>query len=436
MSKFRIGILGFGTVGSGVFNVLRENHDEILSKTGIDFEIVSILDLDHEKIISVAKDKKMIAKDIDDLINTSDVVLELIGGTRIAFDFAKKALNAKKHLVTANKALIALHGTELFNLAKENNVSILYEASVAGGIPIIKVLREGVVSNKVEWVAGILNGTTNYILTEMKNNGLSFETALSQAQSLGYAEADPTFDIEGIDAAHKITIIASIAFGVALNYNDVFVEGISNLQLKDVAYAEELGYRIKLIGLAKKVIQDIEVRVHPTLISETQLVANVDGPMNAVLVMGNMLGPTLYYGAGAGSDPTASAVLSDVIDLARSISKGNKVFHIPSFGYEESSLSSLKFKKINQISSGYYIRANFIDAAGVLAKITSLFADKNISIDEMHQKMLKKNQTENDVIIVVKNAQEKEINGIIDDIQKMQSNVGNVVKIRLEELIK
>lgn len=330
MSKFKIGILGFGTVGSGVFNVLRENHDEIFAKTGIDFEIVSILDLDHEKIISAAGDKKLIAKDIDDLINGSDVVLELIGGTRIAIDFAKKALNAKKHLVTANKALIALHGTELFNLAKENNVSILYEASVAGGIPIIKALREGVVSNKVEWVAGILNGTTNYILTEMKNNGLSFETALSQAQSLGYAEADPTFDIEGIDAAHKITIIASIAFGVSLNFNDVFVEGISNLQLKDVAYAEELGYRIKLLGLAKKVNQDIEVRVHPTLISKTQLVANVDGPMNAVLVMGNMLGPTLYYGAGAGSDPTASAVLSDVIDLARSISNGNKVFHIPS----------------------------------------------------------------------------------------------------------
>ena len=238
MSKFKIGVLGFGTVGSGVFHVLQENHDEILAKTGIDFEITSILDLDHEKVVNVAKEKKLIAKDIDDLINASDVVLELIGGTRVAFDFAKRTLNSKKHLVTANKALIALHGTELFNLAKENNVSILYEASVAGGIPIIKALREGVVSNKVEWVAGILNGTTNYILTEMKNNDLSFETALSQAQSLGYAEADPTFDIEGIDAAHKITIIASIAFGVSLNYNDVFVEGISNLQLKDVTYAE------------------------------------------------------------------------------------------------------------------------------------------------------------------------------------------------------
>ena len=436
MSKFKIGVLGFGTVGSGVFHVLQENHDEILAKTGIDFEITSILDLDHEKVVNVAKEKKLIAKDIDDLINASDVVLELIGGTRVAFDFAKRTLNSKKHLVTANKALIALHGTELFNLAKENNVSILYEASVAGGIPIIKALREGVVSNKVEWVAGILNGTTNYILTEMKNNDLSFETALSQAQSLGYAEADPTFDIEGIDAAHKITIIASIAFGVSLNYNDVFVEGISNLQLKDVTYAEELGYRIKLIGLAKKINQDIEVRVHPTLVPESQLVANVDGPMNAVLGMGNNLGPTLYYGAGAGSDPTASAVLSDVIDLARSISNGNKIFHIPSFGYKDSSLSSLKFKKINEINSGYFIRANFIDAAGVLAKITSLFADKNILIDEMHQKMLKKNQTENDVIIVVKNAQEKEINSIINEIQKMKSNVGDVVKIRLEELVK
>jgi len=254
MSDFKIGILGFGTVGSGVFNVLKENNIEIHAKTGINFKITSILDLDQEKVTAITNDPSLLASNIDEVIKKSDVVVELIGGTGIAYEFAKKAIESGKYLVTANKALIALHGSELFELAKQNNTSILFEASVAGGIPIIKALREGLVSNKIEWVAGILNGTTNYILSEMKNNGLSFETALSQAQQLGYAEADPTFDIEGIDAAHKITIIASIAFGIPLDFKKVHIEGITNLQLKDVTYAEELGFRIKLIGLAKKQI--------------------------------------------------------------------------------------------------------------------------------------------------------------------------------------
>ena len=270
----------------------------------------------------------------------------------------------------------------------------------------------------------------------MKNNGLSFETALSQAQQLGYAEADPTFDIEGIDAAHKITIIASIAFGIPLDFKKVYIEGITNLQLKDVTYAEELGFRIKLIGLAKKTNNEIEIRVHPTLIPESRLVANVDGPMNAVLVMANMLGPTLYYGAGAGSDPTASAVVTDIVDLARSINHGSKTFHIPSNGFETSNSKGVSFKAIENISTGYYLRANFLDSAGVLAKITNLFAEKNISIDAMHQKMLKKDQKENDVIIVVNNALEKDINEIVDKIQLMESNIGSVVKLRLEEMAK
>ena len=258
MSDFKIGILGFGTVGSGVFNVLKENNNEIRAKTGIDFKITSILDLDQEKVTLITNDPSLLASNIDEVIQKCDVVVELIGGIGIAYEFAKKSIESGKYLVTANKALIALHGSELFELAKQNNTSILFEASVAGGIPIIKALREGLVSNKIEWVAGILNGTTNYILSEMKKNGLSFETALSQAQQLGYAEADPTFDIEGIDTAHKITIIASIAFGIPLDFKKVYIEGITNLQLKDVTYAEELGFRIKLIGLAKKTNNEIE----------------------------------------------------------------------------------------------------------------------------------------------------------------------------------
>jgi len=436
MSDFKIGILGFGTVGSGVFNVLKENNSEIHAKTGINFKITSILDLDQEKVTAITNDPSLLASNVDEVIKKSDVVVELIGGTGIAYEFAKKAIESGKYLVTANKALIALHGSELFELAKQNNTSILFEASVAGGIPIIKALREGLVSNKIEWVAGILNGTTNYILSEMKNNGLSFETALSQAQQLGYAEADPTFDIEGIDAAHKITIIASIAFGIPLDFKKVYIEGITKLQLKDVTYAEELGFRIKLIGLAKKTNNEIEIRVHPTLIPESRLVANVDGPMNAVLVMANMLGPTLYYGAGAGSDPTASAVVTDVVDLARSINHGSKTFHIPSNGFETSNSKGVSFKAIENISTGYYLRANFLDSAGVLAKITNLFAEKNISIDAMHQKMLKKDQKENDVIIVVNHALEKDINDIVDKIQLMESNIGSVVKLRLEEMSK
>jgi homoserine dehydrogenase len=436
MTKIKIGIIGFGTVGSGVFKVLNENKQEILAKTGKTFEVVSVLDLDKEKIESITNNPELIADSFDDLLSKSDIVLELIGGTTIAYEFVKKVIQASKPIVTANKALIALHGKELFTFAELNNTVILYEAAVAGGIPIIKAVREGLASNKIEWVAGILNGTTNYILSEMKNNGLSFDTALKQAQELGYAEADPTFDIEGIDAAHKITIIASLAFGVALNFNSVYTEGITKLQLKDVNYAEGLGYSIKLLGVAKKSNDGIEVRVNPTLIPKERLVANVDGPMNAVLVMGNMLGPTLYYGAGAGSEPTASAVVTDVIDLGRVTTDSKPSYNVPAYGFQNSEIKDCEFLKINQITSGYYLRASFVDSAGVLAKITSFFAAKNLSIDEMHQKVLKKNEKENDVIIVINKAKELDIDIIIEEIQSMESNVGNVIKIRLENLSK
>ncbi|MBT6356096.1 MAG: homoserine dehydrogenase, partial [Nitrosomonadales bacterium] len=302
-----IGLIGIGTVGGGTYRVLKENADEIFNKIGIEIKITHVAD----KNLKLAKDtvdkEIIIEEDAFALLENSsiDIIVELIGGTGIALDIVRKALESGKHVVTANKALIAMHGEELIKIANQNNVILAYEAAVAGGIPIIKSLREGLAANKINWVAGILNGTTNYILTEMKDNNLPFETALKQAQDLGFAEADPTFDIEGIDAAHKITILASIAFGVPIDFEAVHIEGVSNLNQKDIRYAEELGYRIKLLGIAKSDKSGIEIRVHPTLVPEKRLVANVDGAMNAVLVQGNMVGPTLYYGAGAGSEPTA-----------------------------------------------------------------------------------------------------------------------------------
>jgi len=329
-----IGLIGIGTVGGGTYRVLKENADEIFNKIGIEIKITHVAD----KNLKLAKDtvdkEIIIEEDAFALLENSsiDIIVELIGGTGIALDIVRKALESGKHVVTANKALIAMHGEELIKIANQNNVILAYEAAVAGGIPIIKSLREGLAANKINWVAGILNGTTNYILTEMKDNNLPFETALKQAQDLGFAEADPTFDIEGIDAAHKITILASIAFGVPIDFEAVHIEGISNLNQKDIRYAEELGYRIKLLGIAKSDKSGVEIRVHPTLVPEKRLVANVDGAMNAVLVQGNMVGPTLYYGAGAGSEPTASAVAADIIDIARQSKLSNKTL-IPTLGF-------------------------------------------------------------------------------------------------------
>ncbi|MBT6140438.1 MAG: homoserine dehydrogenase [Nitrosomonadales bacterium] len=430
-----VGLIGVGTVGGGTYKVLTENFHEIFHKTGIEIKVTLVADK------NVALAKKLVGTSIPvvsdalELIDSKevDIVVELIGGTGIAKDLVKQALLNGKHVVTANKALIALHGKELFAAAENNNVQLAYEAAVAGGIPIIKALREGLAANKIEWVAGIINGTTNYILTEMKENNLSFDVALKQAQELGFAEADPTFDIEGVDAAHKITIMASIAFGIPINFDGVFVEGISNLNQKDITYAEELGYRIKLLAIAKSEQDSVEIRVHPTLIPEKRLVANVSGPMNAVLVKGNMVGPTLYYGAGAGAEPTASAVVADIIDIARQSKISTKSL-IPSLGFMPNQIKNKKLLAIEEVWSEFYLRLTMENKSGLLAKITNIFANHKISIDALVHKEVQEDNQDPDIFLVSSKVQEHQINKVIKEIEALPENKDKIIKLRIEEL--
>ena len=430
-----IGLIGIGTVGGGTYRVLKDNASAISNKMGIDIKITHVADKD----LKLAKDT--VDKDITveenafALIQNSsiDTIVELIGGTGVALEIVRKALENGKHVVTANKALIAMHGEELVKIANKNNVVLAYEAAVAGGIPIIKAIREGLAANEVEWIAGILNGTTNYILTEMKENNLPFDIALQQAQDLGFAEADPTFDIEGVDAAHKITILASIAFGIPINFEAVHVEGISSLSQKDISYAEELGYRIKLLGIAKTDNSNVEIRVHPTLIPEKRLVANVDGPMNAVLVQGNMVGPTLYYGAGAGAEPTASAVAADIIDIARQSMLSNKTL-IPTLGFMPDKIHKKNILSIENIFSEFYLRLTMKNKVGLLAKITNIFADHEISINSMVHKEVKENNLNPDIFLITSKTKESDIDVIIKEIELLPENIEKIVKIRTEEL--
>ncbi len=426
-----IGLLGIGTVGGGVFELLKSNLNEIQRKTLTDIKIVAVAEKDIARAKEIVGSSIEVTDDAFKLVSDKniDVIVELIGGTTIAKDLVIKAIENKKHVVTANKALLANFGNELFALAKKNNVILAFEASVAGGIPILKSIKEGLAGNKIEWVAGIINGTTNFILTQMREKGETFAQALSEAQSLGYAEADPTFDIEGIDAAHKLTILAALSFGIPMSFKDVYVEGIKALEQKDIQYAEELGYRIKLLGIAKKRDQGIELRVHPTLIPEKRLIANVNGAMNAVLVKGNMVGPTLYYGAGAGALPTASAVVADLIDISRST-------NVPLHGFDETKIDNIPIYSIDDAISSYYLRIRVSDKPGVLAEITKLFGDKKISIDAMLQKEPKEHKAEADIVILSHLAVEKNINAIIHSIESMPATIGKVIKIRLEELSK
>ena len=434
-NKIYVGLIGAGTVGSGAYKILKENFNEIYRKTGKEIVIFALAEKDIKRAKEVVDDKTLIFNDAFDLVKDKNIhiVVELIGGTGISKDLVVEALKNNKHVVTANKALIAMHGEELVDLAIKHNVNLSYEAAVAGGIPIIKAIREGLAANKIEWIAGILNGTTNYILTEMKENNLAFEVALKQAQELGFAEADPTFDIEGVDAAHKITILASIAFGIPINFNAVHIEGISNLAQKDIIYAEELGYKIKLLGITKHINDAIELRVHPTLIPEKRLVANVDGAMNAVLVKGDMVGPTMYYGAGAGSEPTASAVVADIIDLARNL-ESNNTTPIPILGFVKNAIKSKKMLSIEEVNSEFYLRFSMENESGVLAKITQVFAQHSISIDAMVQKEIKEDDEIVDIILVTSNMIEKEMNKIINEIEALPENKDNVVKLRIEQL--
>ena len=436
-NKINVGLIGAGTVGGGTYKILKENFNEIYRKTGKEIVVFALAEKDIKRAKEVVDDKTLIFDDAFDLVKDQNIhiVVELIGGTGISKDLVVEALKNNKHVVTANKALIAMHGEELVDLAIKHNVNLSYEAAVAGGIPIIKAIREGLAANKIEWIAGILNGTTNYILTEMKENNLAFEVALKQAQELGFAEADPTFDIEGVDAAHKITILASIAFGIPINFNAAHIEGISNLAQKDIIYAEELGYKIKLLGITKNTNDAIELRVHPTLIPEKRLVANVDGAMNAVLVKGDMVGPTMYYGAGAGSEPTASAVVADIIDLARNL-ESNNTTPIPILGFVKNAIKAKKMLSIEETTSEFYLRFSMKNESGVLAKITQVFAQHSISIDAMVQKEIQEDDEIVDIILVTSNMIEKEMNKIINEIEALPENKDKVVKLRIEQLNK
>lgn len=435
MKPIKVGLLGIGTVGSGTFNVLKRNQLEITRRAGRSIEIAMVADLNVERARELTSGECEVVNDANLVVSNPDIdiVIELIGGYGIAKDLVLKAIANGKHVVTANKALLATHGNEIFKAAQEKGVMVAFEAAVAGGIPIIKALREGLTANRIQWIAGIINGTTNFILSEMRDKGLDFATVLKQAQELGYAEADPTFDIEGIDAAHKATIMASIAYGIPMQFDKAYVEGITRLQAIDIRYAEELGYRIKLLGISKRTEAGIELRVHPTLIPEKRLIANVEGAMNAVLVQGDAVGATLYYGKGAGSEPTASAVIADLVDITR-LATADPEHRVPHLAFQPDSLSDLPVLPMAEIVTSYYLRMHVADKPGVLADVTRILADSSISIDAMLQKEPAEGVAQTDIIILTHQTKEKNIVAAIEKIEKLDSIYGAVTKLRLEEL--
>lgn len=435
MKPIKVGLLGIGTVGSGTFNVLTRNQEEIVRRAGRGIEIMMVADLNIARAKELTKGECEVVNDANLVVNNPeiDVVIELIGGYGIAKDLVLKAIANGKHVVTANKALLATHGDEIFRAAQDKGVMVAFEAAVAGGIPIIKALREGLTANRIEWLAGIINGTTNFILSEMREKGLDFDEVLKEAQRLGYAEADPTFDIEGIDAAHKASLMASIAFGIPVQFDKAYVEGITKLQGIDIQYAEQFGYRIKLLGIARRTPQGIELRAHPTLIPEKRLLANVEGAMNAVLVHGDAVGATLYYGKGAGSEPTASAVIADLVDIAR-LENAQPEQRVPYLGFQPGAISEVPVLPISEVTTSYYLRMQLEDQAGVLAAVTGILADSDISIDAMLQKEPAEGETRTDIIMLTHQTQEKNMDAAIAKIEALSTVVGPVTKIRLEQL--
>jgi len=435
MKPIKVGLLGIGTVGAGTFAVLKRNQEEIIRRAGRGIEIAVVADLDTALAKEITGGDIEVVSDAHLVVNRPDidVVIELIGGYGIARELVMQAIANGKHVVTANKALLAKHGTEIFKAAEEQGVIVAFEAAVAGGIPIIKALREGLTANRIQWVAGIINGTTNFILSEMRDKGLDFATVLKEAQRLGYAEADPTFDIEGIDAAHKASIMSAIAFGTPVQFDKAYVEGITNLQAIDIRYAEQLGYRIKLLGITRRTAQGIELRVHPTLIPKNRLIANVEGAMNAVLVQGDAVGATLYYGKGAGAEPTASAVIADLVDIAR-LADADPVYRVPSLAYQTQSLADTPILPMSEIITSYYLRLRVADQPGVLADITRILADASISIDAMLQKEPDEGETQTDIILLTHQTQEKNINAAIAAIEALNTVDGKVTRLRLEQL--
>jgi homoserine dehydrogenase len=434
--SLRVALAGLGTVGSGVHAVLTRNAEIIQQRSGRSVELVGLADLDLQKAMALSQGQYPVFSDALVMLRElkPDVVVELIGGYGFAREFVLAAIAQGCSVVTANKALLAVHGRDLFDRAQKAGVTIGFEAAVAGGIPIIKALREGLTANRIEWVAGIINGTTNFILSEMRDKALSFEEALSQAQALGYAEADPTFDIEGVDAAHKITLIASLAFGMPVNFQAAHIEGISKLSSQDIAYAEQLGYRIKLVGLTRRRESGVELRVHPTLVPSRQLLANVEGAMNAVLVKGDAVGQTLYYGKGAGSEPTASAVIADLVDLARLNASSGQTTSVPMLSFQPEHLQDLAVLPIADCETGFYIRLRVLDQPGVLADITRVLADGGISIDAFVQRAPQHGVQEAEVVLLTHRCIERNLRLAISRMVQLPSVLNEPITLRVEDL--
>jgi homoserine dehydrogenase len=439
MKPIKVGLLGVGNVGSGTFNVLERNQEEIRRRAGRGIEVVAVSARNLERAKQRTGGKVKVVADPFDIVNDPeiDIVVELIGGYDEAKALVLQAIANGKHVVTANKALLAVHGNEIFAAAQAKGVMVAFEAAVAGGIPIIKALREGLTANRIEWLAGIINGTTNFILSEMRDKGLDFATVLKQAQELGYAEADPTFDIEGVDAAHKATIMSAIAFGIPVQFDKAHVEGISKLNAVDIRYAEQLGYRIKLLGIAKRATvngkEGVELRVHPTLIPNKRLIANVEGAMNAVLVQGDAVGATLYSGKGAGSEPTASAVIADLVDITR-LATADPEHRVPHLAFQPNAMTNIEILPMSEVTTSYYLRMNVEDQPGVLADLTRILADGTISIDAMMQKEPADGETRTDIIFLTHQTQEKNVTAAIAKMEALSTVRGNVTKIRLENL--
>jgi homoserine dehydrogenase len=436
-NPIQVGLVGLGTVGGGVFEVLRRNQEEIKRRAGRGIEVTMVSRRQVAAARALVGDAVVVVADAREIIANPDItiVVELIGGTTIARDLVLEAIRAGKHVVTANKALLAVHGTEIFALAREHGVMVAFEAAVAGGIPIIKALREGLTANRIEWIAGIINGTTNFILSEMRAKGLDFAHALKDAQRLGYAEADPTFDIEGVDAAHKATIMSAIAFGIPVQFDKAYVEGITRLHAADIRYAEQLGYRIKLLGITKR--RDdaggIELRVHPTLVPAKRLIANVEGAMNAVVVHGDAVGTTLHYGKGAGAEPTASSVIADLVDITR-LHTADPDHRVPHLAFQPGLLHDTRILAIDEVVTAFYLRLQVADQAGVLARITGILAEGDISIDALLQRESAEGEAQTDVIILTHDTVEGRMNKAIAQMQTLPTVLAPIVRIRKEEL--
>jgi homoserine dehydrogenase len=435
LRPINVGLLGIGTVGGGTFEVLARNQEEIARRAGCAIAMKMVADKELDRARRIVAGRATVTADASEVVNHPDIdiVVELIGGTTIAKDLMLKAIAAGKHVVTANKALLANHGNEIFAAAQKKDVMVAFEGAVGGGIPIIKSLREGLSANRIEWIAGIINGTSNFILSEMRDKGASFEDVLKEAQRRGYAETDPTFDIEGVDAAHKLTIMAAIGFGIPMQFKAAYTEGISKLTQEDIRYAEELGYRIKLLGLTKRKPKGFELRVHPTLIPTRRLIANVEGVMNAILVKGDAVGQTMYYGAGAGAEPTASAVVADLVDVARMLT-ADPEHRVPHLAFQPGQLSSTPILPMGEVETRNYLRMRVQDKPGVLADITRILADQRISIEALVQKEPREGEEHVDLVMLTHMTVEKNVDAAIAKIEKLPVVVGKVTRIRLEEL--